>query len=87
MGLRILYFSWIKEKVGVGEETVSPPHDVTTVADLMEWLKTQSPAHAQALADSDQIRVAVDQVHSPYDLQIAGKTEIAFFPPVTGGRK
>ena len=64
---------------------MSPSDDVKTVSDFIAWLKTQSPAHAEAFADTGQIRVALDQVHVPFDTAIGDAREIAFFPPVTGG--
>jgi sulfur-carrier protein len=85
VSLNVLYFAWVKEKVGTGEEQVSPSDDVQTVADVIEWLKTQSPGHADAFADASQIRVALDQLHVPFDTFIGNAKEIAFFPPVTGG--
>lgn len=85
MTLRILYFAWVKERIGKGEETLSPPRNAITVSDLVEWLKIQSPNHAAAFSDSGQIRVAVDQVHCSFNTPIAKASEIAFFPPVTGG--
>lgn len=69
----------------MSEESLAPPHEVITVSDLVEWLKAQSPNHAAAFADSSQIRVAIDQVHCSFDSPIAEASEIAFFPPVTGG--
>jgi molybdopterin synthase sulfur carrier subunit len=80
-----MYFAWVKEKVGVSEETVSPPGDVKTVADLVAWLGKRSPAHEAAFSDKRTIKAAVDQVHSPMTASIAGAKEVAFFPPVTGG--
>lgn len=85
MSVTVLYFAWVKEKVGVGLESHSPPESVKTVSDLVDWLKLQSPSHADAFLDLSQIRVAVDQVHGPFDTAIDDATEIAFFPPVTGG--
>lgn len=85
MSVTVLYFAWVKEKVGVGQESLSPPESVKTVSDLVEWLKSESPSHAEAFADLSQIRVAVDQVHGPFDTAVDDATEIAFFPPVTGG--
>ncbi len=85
MGLTVLYFSWIKERVGTGEELVDPPNDVVTVAGLVDWLKKRSPAHENALADLSQVRVAVNQTHVPFESPIERDSEVAFFPPVTGG--
>ena len=31
------------------------------------------------------VKAAINQTHVPLDAPLAGATEIAFFPPVTGG--
>ena len=85
MAITVLYFSWIREKAGTGEEQVDPPEDVRTVSALVEWLKSKSPAHAEAFADLSQVRVAVDHTHVNFDAPIVQAAEVAFFPPVTGG--
>ncbi len=81
----VLYFAWIKEKIGVGQEQVSPPGTVKTVSDLLDWLADRSAGHRSALSDRARIRAALDQTHVPLDSPIEGAGEIAFFPPVTGG--
>ncbi|TAL02672.1 MAG: molybdopterin converting factor subunit 1 [Rhodospirillaceae bacterium] len=83
--MTVLYFSWVKEKIGLSEETVTPPADVQTVAALMAWLAGRSAGHAAAFADTRTIKAAVDQVHAPPTASIADAREVAFFPPVTGG--
>ena len=83
--MKLLYFAWVREKLGRQEEELSPPESVRTVADLLEWLRGLDEAHAEALADENILRVAVDQQHADFDTPIAGAREIAFFPPVTGG--
>ncbi len=83
--MRLLYFAWVRERVGVGEEEVVLPAELATVADLLGWLSARSPGHAAALADRAAIRVGVDQVFAGTDASIAGASEIAIFPPVTGG--
>ncbi len=83
--MTVLYFAWVKEKVGLSEETVSPPPDVITVSKLMDWLAERSPGHASALADRTLIKSAVEQVHVDHNARIESAGEIAFFPPVTGG--
>ena len=85
MPLTVLYFAWVKEKVGRGEETLTPPAQVATVAGLMDWLATLSPGHAAAFADRRMIKAAVDQVHVSHSAPLGGAREVAFFPPVTGG--
>lgn len=83
--MRILYFAWLRQKVGAGEEEVSPPDAVKTVAALVAWLKAKSPAHAAAFANMQAVRVAINQEFADWNAPIAEGDEIAFFPPVTGG--
>jgi len=83
--MKILYFAWLRAKVGVGEEDLSPPGDVATVGQLVEWLKSRSPGHAQAFAQPSLVRAAVNQEFSGLDQAVGAHDEIAFFPPVTGG--
>lgn len=81
----LLYFAWVREKVGHPEETVDLPDTVNTVADLLVWLKRKGPNYQHALEHENVIRVAVDQIHANAQTNIADAKEIAFFPPVTGG--
>ncbi|SFP48033.1 molybdopterin converting factor subunit 1 [Sphingomonas rubra] len=83
--MRILYFAWVREGVGTGEEEVDLPATVTTVAALIDWLATRSPAHAAAFAEPARLRAAVDQEFGPLDASVVGAAEVAIFPPVTGG--
>ena len=83
--VKLLYFAWVREKVGLAHETVELPDNVTTVADLMAWMKTRSPAYEAAFAQSHVIRCAINQTHAKPDATLDGAREIAFFPPVTGG--
>jgi sulfur-carrier protein len=83
--MRLLYFAWVKERTGIAAEDVDVPASVTTVAELMAWLKTRGPEFEHAFARSEVIRAAVDQSHVRHDAHLAGAREIAFFPPVTGG--
>lgn len=83
--MRILYFAWLRQKIGVAEEEVAPPAEVLDIAGLRAWLATRSPGHAAAFADAKQIRAAVNQDFATPDHPVAAGDEIAFFPPVTGG--
>lgn len=78
---KILYFAWVRDAVGVAEETVRLPDGIATVADLADWLATRHPI----FADRARLRVAVDQAMAGFDTDISSAREIAFFPPVTGG--
>ena len=81
----LLYFAWVRERVGTGQERVDPPAAVDTVAALITWLAARSPGHAEAFREPERLRAAVDQVFVHLDAPIAGAREIAIFPPVTGG--
>lgn len=83
--VRIVYFAWLRERVGHAEETVTVPDGVSTVADLVAWLAGRDEAHAHAFAEPGIVRAAIDQRHVKPGAPIAGAREIAFFPPMTGG--
>jgi molybdopterin synthase sulfur carrier subunit len=83
--LQVLYFAWLRDRIGLAEETVTPPASVTTIGALAAWLAAQSDRHAQAFAPGAVIRAAVNQQFADPGTQIAPGDEIAFFPPVTGG--
>ncbi len=83
--LTLLYFAWVRERIGVGEERLSPPAEVATVGALLDWLAARSAGHAAALADRGAIRVAVDQEFVGMDAPLPAGAEVAVFPPVTGG--
>jgi molybdopterin synthase sulfur carrier subunit len=83
--MQLLYFASVRERIGVGEEHLALPADVTTVAALLDWLAARSPGHAAALADRSAIRVAVDQEFAAFDAPLGQPAEVAIFPPVTGG--
>ncbi len=85
MALDLLYFAWVRERVGTGAEQVDPPGDVETVGALLDWLAAGSGAHAEAFADRGRLRAAVDQRFAGLDASIVGAREVAIFPPVTGG--
>ncbi len=83
--MKVLYFAWVRQKVGRASEEVTPPEDVRTAGDLLRWLRGRDEAHADALADETALRIAVDQEHADLDTDITKAREVAFFPPVTGG--
>jgi molybdopterin synthase sulfur carrier subunit len=83
--MKVLYFAWLKAKTGVAEEEVDPPADVATVGDLLGWLKGRGPGYAEALADLQIVRVAVNQEYANPDHPVGPGDEVALFPPVTGG--
>lgn len=83
--VKILYFSWIRERVGIDEETIKLPENIETVLQLLLWLKSRNEQFAAALEFPEIIRVALDQEHADHGELIGSPREIALFPPMTGG--
>ena len=83
--MKILYFAWLRQRVGTGEEEIALPDGIDTAADLVAHLKTLSPGHAKAFQDVSAIKLAIDQDFAGFDSSVRGAQEVAFFPPVTGG--
>ena len=83
--MKVVYFAWVRERIGKAEETVEPPAAVRTVGDLIGWLSTRGDEYAYAFETPKVIRAALDHTHVRPDTIIAGAREIAFFPPMTGG--
>jgi molybdopterin synthase sulfur carrier subunit len=83
--VKILYFSWIRERVGMGEETLGLPASVDTVGQLLTWLRGRNEQFAAALEFPEIIRVALDQQHVDHQEPLGSPSEIALFPPMTGG--
>jgi sulfur-carrier protein len=83
--VKIMYFAWLRERIGKAEEELEPPATIRTVGELMRWLAARDEDHAAAFANPRVIRAAVDRTHVQPDAAIAGGREVAFFPPMTGG--
>jgi molybdopterin synthase sulfur carrier subunit len=83
--MKILYFAWVREKAGVGEEDIPLPGGVADVNELIQWQKNRGSGYAAAFAAPELIRVAVNQTHVGLDHPLTDGDEVAFFPPVTGG--
>jgi len=83
--VKLLYFAWVRERVGKAEERLDPPASVATVGELMAWLAGRGEQYAYAFENANVIRAAIDRHHVRPETTIAGAHEIAFFPPMTGG--
>ena len=83
--MKLLYFAWVRERVGKPEEEVVPPGDVLTVAGLIQWLAGRGEEYAYAFENPKVIRAALDRTHVRPDAALGAAAEIAFFPPMTGG--
>ena len=83
--MKLLYFAWVRERIGKPEEEIEPPAAIATIADLIGWLSQRDERYAHAFENPKVIRAAIDRAHVRADTAIAGAHEIAFFPPMTGG--
>ena len=83
--MTLLYFAWVRQKVGQSEETMALPADIRTVAQLAAFLRARGGGYRDAFDDAARVRCAVNQEHVGWDAAIGADDEIAFFPPVTGG--
>lgn len=82
---RLVYFAWVREKIGKVGEDIELPAGVVTVGDLLNHLKTLGEEYETALEHDRVIRVALDQEHAHHTDKIVGVREIGIFPPMTGG--
>ncbi|CAN7305869.1 molybdopterin converting factor subunit 1 [Aminobacter aminovorans] len=82
---KLIYFAWVRERIGKAEEEVELPADVKTVRELLLWLKSRGEEFESALQHPEVIRVAINQEHVDHREPIGSAREIALFPPMTGG--
>ncbi len=85
MKTNLVYFAWVRERIGKTEEEIELPEAVVTVGDLLIHLRGLGEEYETALQYPDVIRVAINQEHVEHDEKIAGAREIGIFPPMTGG--
>jgi molybdopterin synthase sulfur carrier subunit len=85
MRLKLVYFAWVRERIGRPEEIADVPADVATLADLVRWLKGRGEEYAHAFENEGVVRAAIDHMHARPEAALAGAREVAFFPPMTGG--
>lgn len=83
--VKLVYFAWVRERIGKSEEEIELPNGVETIADLITHLRTLDDGYEAAFQMPDVIRAALDKNHTQHDQKIADAREIAFFPPMTGG--
>lgn len=83
MTIDILYFAWVRERIGVPRETLET--NAATVADLLAELSAKEERYALAFSDLTALRVAIDQDLAEFDSPLSGAREVAVFPPMTGG--
>ncbi|WP_417435178.1 molybdopterin converting factor subunit 1 [Hoeflea sp.] len=85
MSVRIVYFAWVRERIGKSSEEIELPADVRTVGELIAHLATLGEEYAAAFAVPQVIRAAINEEHAEHGEAIGNAKEIALFPPMTGG--
>lgn len=83
--MKLVYFAWVRERIGKESETIERPEGVKTVSDLLTWLAGRGEGYANALSHPEVIRVAIDHEHVDHDTLLPAQAEVALFPPMTGG--
>lgn len=83
--LKLVYFAWVRERIGLAEEKVEVPAEARTIAELVRWLKARGEGYEAAFENEAVVRAAIDHHHVRPDAAIIDAREIAFFPPMTGG--
>ena len=83
--MKLLYFGWVRTRIGIGSETLELPSGITDVRALMDWLKQRGDGYRVAFEDLTTIRVAINQEMATLDASISSEDEVALFPPMTGG--
>lgn len=82
--IKLLYFAGLRERLGIGAESLELPTGIATVAVLRDHLAQRGDVW-EALTMMRNLRVAVNQTIVGFDAQLKDDDEVAFFPPVTGG--
>jgi molybdopterin synthase sulfur carrier subunit len=83
--VKLVYFAWVRERIGKADEEVTLPEGLATVGDLVAWLKGRGEEYAYAFENERVVRAAIDRVHARPETPLANAREVAFFPPMTGG--
>lgn len=83
--MKVLYFAWLRERIGKAEEEIAFPPSIATARDAMQFLVGRGEEYAYAFENPQIIRIALDRRHVPPETPLGAASEIAFFPPMTGG--
>lgn len=83
--MKVLYFAWFRDRIGCAEEDVTLPEGDPSVRDLIDLLSKRGEGYRAAFEDLDVVHAALDMEEVPLDTKLGAATEVAFYPPFTGG--
>ena len=83
--MKIIYFAWLKDYVGLGEEEITLPAGINTVGLLIDWLSQRGPRYEKAFEFIETSKVAVNQVIAHNDEPVSDDDVVMFIPPIAGG--
>lgn len=83
--LNVVYFSWVKERIGREQDCIDCPENVETVGQILEYLQSKDAVYQDVFADLKKLRFALDQDFVGLEAPLGTAKELAIFPPVTGG--
>jgi molybdopterin synthase sulfur carrier subunit len=83
--MKILYFAWLRERLGRDSDEVTPPDSVATISDLIDWLGDRDEGFALATANRKLIRAAINDELVDHETPLRDARTVALFPPMTGG--
>jgi molybdopterin synthase sulfur carrier subunit len=83
--VRILYFAWLRERIGCAEESIVLPDNIADIAGLVAHLRARGGAYESVFSLGRVVRAAVNQRFASPETALTDGAEVAFFPPVTGG--
>lgn len=85
MRVKLLYFARVRELVGLDNEIIDLPSNVITLYDLKHYLMLRGTPWSEIFLPQNVTRCAVNQNLMSSNCNIEAGSEIAFFPPITGG--
>lgn len=83
--MKLLYFSWIKDKIGKAQENIEIQSNVKTVEDLIVFLQNTNDKYKSVFEKTSDIKVSINMETANFNDVVNDNDEVAFFPPMTGG--
>ena len=83
--MKLLYFAWVRDKIGIDSEEIDLPPEIKTAGEFIEWFKSRGKRYSEVIGASDTVKMAINQEYAGPNDAVTNQDEIALFPPVTGG--